>query len=178
MKKKLLYFSPLLILMALIIIISFSIISSIKKEQVANINFSSKKVVLPEFNLPDLWHKNQSFTNADLKGKYSLINVFASWCTTCLAEHKTLLKLKEKNLIKIYGITWNDIDINTKKFLKKHGNPYEKVAIDNKEFLTGKLGLRAVPESFLVNSQGDIIFRIQGNITEEFIQRLEKLLQN
>ncbi|MFT6332928.1 MAG: cytochrome c biogenesis protein CcmG/thiol:disulfide interchange protein DsbE [Lentimonas sp.] len=125
-----------------------------------------EKVTLPEFSFIELNNSRQTFSNEDLKNNdYSLINVFASWCSSCAVEHHLLMKLSRK--IKIYGIAWRDIDKNTKNYLEKYGNPYQKVGIDNK----GKFQVKGTPESFLVNSKGEIIYYLQGPIDEVFVNQ-------
>lgn len=125
---------------------------------------------LPSFSLP-LIYEEGNLTDADLKGHYSLINIFASWCYTCRLEHDALLNLAEQNRIAIYGITWKDKPVNTKQWLANLGNPYAKVASDYSGELAVPLGLMGTPETFLVNPEGMIIYHHQGMLTEDFLER-------
>ncbi len=48
---------------------------------------------VPEFSLPPVKGRLLGLSSADLKGEVSLVNVFASWCTACRAEHPLLIPL-------------------------------------------------------------------------------------
>ncbi len=148
-------------------------------------NISSNKQVgvwqkvaidLPEFSLGDLYDESKEFSKEDLIGKYSLLNFFASWCTTCLSEHPALMRLKDNGKLAIYGIAWRDIDKKTQEYLARNGNPFTKIGVDSKGLFTKILHINAVPESFLINPQGKIIARFSGNIEDE--SEVEKLIKN
>ncbi|MDX2082797.1 MAG: redoxin family protein [Rickettsiales bacterium] len=147
-------------------------------EQNPDSEFIKEKIILAEFSLPDLFNENKNFSKKDLLGKYSLINLFASWCTTCQAEHQILMRLKNEKIIEVYGIAWRDINQNTKDFLAKNGNPFTKVAKDNQALFTKLINVRAVPETLLINRQGDVIWRRIGNLEEQDIYQIKSFLQN
>jgi cytochrome c biogenesis protein CcmG, thiol:disulfide interchange protein DsbE len=138
--------------------------------------FSKENILLPEFSLPDLYDENKHFSDKDLKGKYSLINFFASWCTTCHAEHEVLLRLKSEGIIDMYGVAWRDIDDNTKSYLKESGNPFTQVASDNRAIFTKIIGIKAVPETLIVNPEGRVVLRYQGNLEDYAISEIRDFL--
>lgn len=107
------------------------------------------------------------FSNADIKGKYALLNVFASWCLTCKVEHPVLMQIKEDNKIAVYGINWRDDAAKVNEWFKNSGNPYEKIADDKNGELVIALGVTGAPETFLISPDGIVIFRYAGAITEE-----------
>jgi len=138
-----------------------------RKEDGGNeINFSKVEIDLPEFSIPDLFDKGKNFSKKDLIGKYTIINVFASWCGTCRMEHDILLNLQTEAIADLYGIAWRDIDKNTEKFLQQNGNPFSKVGVDNKAIFSKIVNLEAVPETWLVNPKGKIVLRLKGNLQE------------
>lgn len=101
----------------------------------------------------------------------TLINLFASWCTPCLAEHPVLKQLKEAGGVTLVGIAWNDTDASIRDFLEKHGDPYDRVYIDHKGNAALPLGVRGIPESFLVDGDGRILYHIAGPIDEATLAR-------
>ena len=82
--------------------------------------FQSFKKNFPEFQLDDL--NGNPVKSDSLKG-IKVLNVWASWCITCLVEHPFLTKLSEQN-IQIIGLNYKDSDLKANAWLKKHGNPY------------------------------------------------------
>jgi len=142
-----------------------------------DINFSSVKFELPEFSIPELYDKSKNFTKKDLKGKYTIVNFFASWCSTCHAEHDILLKLQSEAIADLYGITWRDIDENTIKYLQQNGNPYSKVGTDSKAIFTEIANIEAVPETWLVNPSGEVVLRLKGNLQEFSIDEIKRYIR-
>ncbi len=101
----------------------------------------------------------------------TLINLFASWCTPCLAEHPELKRLADTGKVTLIGIAWNDTPEAITTFLEKHGDPYDRVYIDHKGDAAMPLGIRGIPESFLVDAQGRILYHIAGPIDAERVTR-------
>ena len=137
-----------------------------KEDGGSDVNFSEVEIDLPDFSIPDLFDSSKSFSKKDLIGKYTIINVFASWCSTCRLEHDILIRLQTEAVADLYGIAWRDIDKNTAKYLQQNGNPFSKVGADNKGIFSKIVNLEAVPETWLVNPKGKIVLRLKGNIQE------------
>lgn len=76
----------------------------------------------------------------------------------------------------IYGVAWRDISQNTRKYLEKSGNPYVKVASDNKALFTKLVGVKAVPETLIIDPQGKVILRYSGNLQEFMVDDLAKII--
>ncbi len=164
-------FTPLIIFIAILNIIAFG------THKIANQQNSLQISHFPQFSLPLLNDQKQFFSDKDLKQQYSLINFFASWCSSCKVEHSLLMKLKNQKNLKLYGIAWRDIDIKTKEFLKSAGNPYEIVATDSSNKLGQKINLQGTPESFLLNQEGKIIFHHRGPLTNFEVEKIKKLVR-
>jgi cytochrome c biogenesis protein CcmG/thiol:disulfide interchange protein DsbE len=137
-----------------------------KEDGGSDINFSEVEIDLPEFSIPDLFDSSKTFSKKDLIGKYTIINVFASWCSTCRMEHEVLIRMQTEAIADLYGIAWRDIDKNTAKYLQQNGNPFSKVGTDNKGIFSKIINLEAVPETWLVNPKGKIVLRLKGNLQE------------
>ncbi len=137
-----------------------------KEDGGSDINFSEVEIDLPDFSIPDLFDVGKTFSKKDLIGKYTIINVFASWCATCRLEHEVLIRMQTEAIADLYGIAWRDIDKNTAKYLQQNGNPFSKVGADNKGIFSKITNLEAVPETWLVNPKGKIVLRLKGNLQE------------
>ena len=166
----------------------------------------------PDFSLPVLESQNpkellQSNTNSkdnaekvvnnlnnisprDLKGKFWLLNVWATWCISCRAEHTLLVDFANKNPdVTIIGLNYKEVrgdsyidsskmseeterslaDSRAKKWLVERGNPYDWVAMD----LNGRIGIDygvyGVPETYLIDKEGIIRMKHTGPLTPEII---------
>lgn len=180
-------FLPFILLLSFIVMIGVSTYKinarqHINKEEKTEKNLSTigsfvkVDILLPDFSLPNLYDENSDFSKKDLLGKYSVINIFASWCTTCKAEHGILMRLKQEGIVDVYGIAWRDINENTKNYLKESGNPFVKVASDNKALFSKIMGIRAVPETLIINGEGRVVGRYQGNLQDFSIDEIKDFL--
>ena len=130
--------------------------------------FTSKELFLnDEFNSNDII-KNNNFT---------LLNVWASWCTPCRVEHSLLMYLKEKTNINIVGLNYKDKKNNAIKFLNEFGNPFVKILTDTDGTISIALGAYGVPETFLVNSKSKIIRKYIGPLKTENILEIVKIIK-
>ena len=93
-----------------------------------------------------------------------LVNVWASWCITCLVEHPFLTKLSN-NDIEIIGLNYKDTDAKANAWLEKHGNPYLFSMYDPRGDLAFDLGVTGAPESYLlINNK--VVGHIQGEMNQ------------
>lgn len=141
-------------------------------------HFIARKILLPEFSLPDLFDENKNFSKKDLIGKYSVVNFFASWCTTCRAEHEVLMRLKDEGIVEIYGVAWRDIDESTKKYLKENGNPFKSVAKDSRGLFTQIAGINAIPETFIIDPKGDVVMSYKRNLQEFAVEEIANFINS
>ena len=116
-------------------------------------------------------------------GKPRLINLWASWCATCGAEHPALMTLAADLRAKgqsdqLIGLNYKDTTTNATAWLRRLGNPYAISVIDLQGRLAIELGVYGAPESFVVNAAGLIVWKHVGALTpqiiaEEVLPRLE-----
>lgn len=170
MKKKLLLISPFLILVIIIAVGLQSLYVHNQQQSIDSKISTGQEVFLPKFSLPNLYPNQPNLSNQDFTQKYSLINVFASWCVNCAQEHKILMRLSQNPNINIYGIAWRDIDENTKNYLDKNGNPYSKIAVDNKGLMSKLLSVSGTPESFLIDDRGRVLYHQVGALNDEILK--------
>ncbi len=114
----------------------------------------------------------EEFGNKDLadilkSNKIKIINFWASWCLPCEVEHPILMGLSKKSDLVIIGINYKDTEEGSARFLNEKGNPYDVILIDDEGILGIEMGLTGVPETFVVNQDGIIIYRIVGPINNE-----------
>lgn len=121
---------------------------------------------VPAFRLPNLFDSNKSFSSSSLKGKVVLLNVFASWCSACNAEHAMLMHIKDNYHVPIYGILYRDNARDAIQWLNQKGNPYVTVGNDPRGDVAVDLGIYGTPETFVISPQGRIIYRHLGVISQ------------
>jgi cytochrome c biogenesis protein CcmG/thiol:disulfide interchange protein DsbE len=111
---------------------------------------------------------------ASFNGKVTLLNVWASWCVPCHDEAPLLMALARDPRFRIVGINYKDAPDNARRFLGRHGNPFTAVGADANGRASIEWGVYGVPETFVVDAQGRIAFKLVGPITPE---NLEKTLK-
>lgn len=134
----------------------------------------------PEFSLPAVEGLGvPGFDTAALKGQVTVVNVFASWCVPCRDEHPIITALKARTGVKLYGINQKDAPENAKAFLAELGNPYDAIGADADGRVSIDWGVYGVPETFVVDANGIIVFKYVGpmsqqNVEEEVLPAIEK----
>ena len=108
---------------------------------------------LPTFSSINLYDKEEVLLSDSLKGKYTLINFFASWCAPCKAEHQLFFKIKKEiPELFILGFSHKDDLDDSKKYLEEEGNPYTFVGIDRDGKIAFDFGVFGLPETFITVS--------------------------
>jgi cytochrome c biogenesis protein CcmG/thiol:disulfide interchange protein DsbE len=112
------------------------------------------------------------FATADLaKGEVSVVNFWASWCAPCVQEHPLLVALKEQAGVRVYGINYKDQPATARRFLGRYGNPFTAVGVDTGGRAAIEWGVTGMPETFVINGKGEIIYKHIGPISPESLQR-------
>jgi cytochrome c biogenesis protein CcmG, thiol:disulfide interchange protein DsbE len=111
----------------------------------------------------------EMFDDATLRGGgIKLVNYWASWCAPCRVEHPNLEALAEAG-IPIYGVNYKDTEANAIGFLEELGDPYTRIGADLEGRMALDWGVYGVPETYLIDSDGTILLRIAGPLTERVI---------
>ncbi len=66
---------------------------------------------IPEFELPNLLYPRESVRSGDLVGEVALLNVWATWCPSCIAEHGELTRIFETTGLRIIGINYDMVKL-------------------------------------------------------------------
>lgn len=130
----------------------------------------------PQFSLPRLQDPQQSLGPADFRGKVWILNVWASWCVSCRAEHPVLNAWNASGELLLVGLNYKDARDDALKWLQRLGDPYTYSVMD----VNGRVGLDwgvyGVPESFVIDRKGIIRYKHIGPISREDVDRILKPL--
>ncbi len=124
----------------------------------------------PAFSLTSLTAPDRRLTLADLQGRVVLLNVWATWCVACYAEHPFLLEIARSGRFPIYGINYKDQRPAALSWLERLGDPYVASIFDPEGELALDLGVYGAPETFVLDANGVIAHKHIGPITPEVWQ--------
>ena len=145
---------------------------------------------LPKFMIKNLYNDNIYLSSDNIKknvnissddnvyisednfeNKYTIINFFASWCMPCKGEHPHLIYLKEKfPEVFIIGINHKDEKDDAINFLENEGNPYHFIGVDKDGAIALEFGVFGLPETFIINYEGKIIYKYIGPIDKKIVK--------
>lgn len=124
----------------------------------------------PEFNLPQLHQPDKNVSPADLKGDVWVLNIWASWCRSCVAEHEVVKAFVKASNLKIVGLNYKDKSDDAKAWLGKLGDPYHLIAVDKEGAAGLDWGVYGVPESFVVDKKGIIRHKVTGPMNAKMVK--------
>jgi len=168
----------LLPLLAFIVLVVFLAIGLTKDPRQLPSPFIGKTA--PAFNLPLLHKLDKTFSPKSMLGKVWILNVWASWCVSCRAEHHVLNELVSSNKVNLIGLNYKDEVADARRWLGRYGDPYQ-LSVSDLEGLVGiEWGVYGVPETFVMDKTGIVRLKHTGpvtnkDITEEIIPLIKKL---
>jgi cytochrome c biogenesis protein CcmG/thiol:disulfide interchange protein DsbE len=110
-------------------------------------------------------------TSQQMRGRTYVINLFASWCTPCRAEHAQLMAMKQRG-VEIVGIAYKDRREASVAFLAELGDPFSAVVTDPEGRFALELGITGVPETFVIGPDGVIRAAYRGPLTDDTVRDL------
>ena len=133
---------------------------------------------VPHFDLrplPDV--QTPGLSDSDLRtGRVTLVNVFASWCVPCHAEHPVLMQISRdpqlEEHVALVGLAYKDEPENTRRFLGQSGNPFVRIGIDASGRTAIDFGVYGVPETYVIKGDGTIAYRFIGPLSEESFRQV------
>ena len=138
---------------------------------------NEKTTYLPNFSLPQLYSSDTvQLTKIIQNNKFSLVNVWASWCLPCREENDLLKRLSSINSLQIIGINYKDRKKNSLKFLSDYGNPFKYNLVDKDGTASINIGAYGVPETFLVNKNRKILIKIIGPINDNDVKQIREIV--
>lgn len=124
----------------------------------------------PQVEVPALKTDKPGLVPADFEGRVTLVNVWASWCIPCRAEHPLVTRLARDEGIPVYGLNWKDERGAAIAWLDELGDPYERIGHD----LSGRAGIEwgvyGVPETYVIDRDGRIRYKRVGPLMPELVE--------
>ena len=105
-----------------------------------------------------------------LRGQPYLLNVWASWCMPCLQEHPQMVALAQSHRIRIVGMNYKDQPADARRWLARNGNPYDEIIVDAQGRTAIAFGVYGVPETFLIDAEGRIRYKLTGALSIQTLQ--------
>lgn len=176
-KKQLVYVFPcLLVLMVLFVALRGELhAATITIDQVTP---AINREPLPTFSVALLFDPQKKFTTNDMKGRISLLNIWSAGCHFCREEHAFLLEISRDYHIPIYGLNFREDSSYAKDWLHDRGNPYTLIGMDSDGSVAMQLGLTGTPQTFVIDAQGMIRYRVLGMIDKEiWTEKIYPLIQ-
>ena len=155
-------FAPLVTLLALAVLLYFGF--TLRDPHLLPSALLNKP--FPAFDLPVLGTASKRANRDDLIGTTRLVNVWATWCPTCLAEHGELQRIRDETGLSIVGINYKDDSEQALAWLARYGDPYDFHVVDTSGDLGVELGVYGAPETFLVDAQGVIRYKRVGEVND------------
>lgn len=133
---------------------------------------------LPAFALPPIAPGKPGLSTATFRqGQPRLLNVFASWCIPCAAESPHLLRLKAMG-VPIDAVAIRDTAPALIAFLRRNGDPYDRIGDDRQSAVQLALGSAGVPESFVIDGKGRIVLQHVGDIRADDVPAIAAAVRN
>jgi cytochrome c biogenesis protein CcmG/thiol:disulfide interchange protein DsbE len=124
----------------------------------------------PPLDLPTLDGDGARITSADLDGRVWILNVWASWCVACRAEHPVLNEFAATSSIPLVGLNYKDEDDPARQWLANLGNPYTVIALDRNGDTGIEWGVYGVPETFVIDKKGIVRYKHIGPIDADALR--------
>lgn len=159
-----------------ILLIFFTFFYFSLNTKISNNNQIMVGKMLPKINLISNQGKKINLPILGTQDMY-LINIWASWCGPCRQEHPYLMKLMSKKKIKIIGINYKDNKKNALLFVRELGNPYYFSGVDIDGSNSIEIGAYGVPETYLIDQSGKIIFKCVGPIDNISYSKIINLIK-
>jgi cytochrome c biogenesis protein CcmG/thiol:disulfide interchange protein DsbE len=161
MKRRLVAFLPLIALVALAVLF---VGWSLKRDPNVKPDALVGKPLPATLVTPLAGGPEQPLTAA-LQGP-TVVNVFASWCVPCRVEQPQLLRLKTEG-VRMVGVAYKDKPAATADYLAEFGDPYAVVLSDVPGRAGIDLGVSGVPETYLVDGSGRVLFKHSAPLTDD-----------
>jgi cytochrome c biogenesis protein CcmG, thiol:disulfide interchange protein DsbE len=121
----------------------------------------------PDFTLPLLAQPEKSFSQKEMLGRVWILNVWASWCAPCIAEHPVVSELAKAGPAPVIGRNYKDARDDALPWLKRHGDPFYLTVADVAGRIGIDYGVYGVPETYVIDRRGVIRFKHIGPLTRE-----------
>jgi len=174
MKKNIIY---LTIIFIIIIIFTLFYKGLYKANTYIPNELNNKNLV--QFSSKDLFSEVETnFSDLTSNNKFTIINIWASWCIPCRKEHPFLMHLSKNSKINLIGLNYKDRSNNAKKFINDFGNPFSTILIDPDGTISIELGAYGIPETIIINKDQKIIKKFIGPLTNKNLREIERIVNS
>ena len=164
MRRRLLVLIPIVLFVAAAVAFAYALLTDRRPDSIPSVLLDKKA---PTIILPALAASGvPGLDETTLVGQVTLVNLFASWCLPCKAEHPLLVDLTKRDDLLVVGINWKDKPDAAAAFLARLGNPYDAIGTDENGRAGIEWGISGVPESFLVDRDGVVRYRWVGPLDQ------------
>ncbi|MGX9741089.1 DsbE family thiol:disulfide interchange protein [Pseudocitrobacter corydidari] len=159
-------FLPLALFLALAVALLWQLMRNAGGDDPTSLESALIGKPVPAFRLESLSNPGEVYDRSVLvSGKPLLLNVWATWCPTCRAEHQFLNQLSAQG-VRVVGMNYKDDRQKAVDWLNRLGNPYSLSLFDGNGMLGLDLGVYGAPETFLIDGQGVIRWRHAGALDD------------
>jgi len=110
---------------------------------------------------------------ADYRGKWVLVNFWASWCAPCKTEAPALESFQKANTthdFTVLGINLDDTTGDAQNFVERYGLTYPQLREGDGSDRRDAYGMTGFPESFLINPQGHVALIRRGPVDDAYLR--------
>lgn len=113
---------------------------------------------------------------ADFRGRYVVLNFFASWCTPCVTEHPELVRFQQQHAAlgdaTVVQVLYSDKPAAARQFFAERGEGGWPVLIDDEGRFALDYGVTGPPTSFLIDPQGFVLASVKSAIDQAGLEDL------
>jgi cytochrome c biogenesis protein CcmG, thiol:disulfide interchange protein DsbE len=147
---------------------------------------AGKRPVAPNFHLKPIWSETAgasprleaavrrgSVSVADLRGKTTVVNVFASWCVPCKDEAPVLAAAARSHTgnVQFVALDYQDYTSDGRRFLARYGNDFTALH-DGDGHVAQSWGATGVPETYVLDANGHLVAHQALPVTASDLDRL------
>ena len=118
---------------------------------------------------------DEEFDLDGARGRYVLVNMFATWCTPCVKEHPELVSFARRHEAAgdatVVSVVFRNEPEEARAFFRENGGEWP-VLPDDDGRMAVDWGVSGVPESYLVSPEGRVLSKIVGGVRTDDLDRL------